>query len=391
VFANLRRPPKADDSPCAAGATTAMLERVPGRRRESNLEIDSLTHSSGEWLRGSGPDSDIVISSRIRLARNLAQFAFPNRADDDAKTQIEVMLRTHLDELRIGTKLSYVDVARLETLDRQFLVERQLISREHADAHGSRGVGIGDAENLSLMINEEDHLRMQVLRSGLALDECWTAINKLDDAVEEFVTYAFNDQLGYLTACPTNVGTGIRVSVMLHLPALVLSTEIKKVFGALQKISLAVRGLYGEGSQAMGDFYQISNQITLGKSEEQLINEIRDVVPNIISYERRVREELVKTDRQRLHDKVSRAYGTLKSAQSISSEETMHLLSSVRMGINLGLIDDLQIPTVNELFIYTQPAHLQKLRHEHLKSAERNVARATYLRQRLNGQRPSRN
>jgi protein arginine kinase len=364
---------------------------APGRRRKSNLEIDSLTHSSGEWLRGSGPDSDIVISSRIRLARNLAQFAFPNRADDDAKTQIEVMLRSHLDELRIGTKLSYVDVARLETLDRQFLVERQLISREHAEAHGSRGVGIGDAENLSLMINEEDHIRMQVLRSGLALDECWTAINKLDDAVEEFVTYAFNDQLGYLTACPTNVGTGIRVSVMLHLPALVLSTEIKKVFAALQKISLAVRGLYGEGSQAMGDFYQISNQITLGKSEEQLINEIRDVVPNIISYERRVREELVKTDRQRLHDKVSRAYGTLKSAQSISSEETMLLLSSVRMGINLGLIDDLQIPTVNELFIYTQPAHLQKLRHEHLKSAERNVARATYLRQRLNGQRPSRN
>ena len=190
-----------------------------------------------------------------------------------------------------------------------------MISREHAEAHGSRGVGIGDEENFSLMINEEDHLRMQVLRSGLALDECWTAINKLDDAVEEYVTYAFNDQLGYLTACPTNVGTGIRVSVMLHLPALVLTNEIKKVFQALQKISLAVRGLYGEGSQAMGDFYQISNQITLGKSEEQLINEIRDVVPNIISYERRVRDELVKNNRQGLHDKVSRAYGTLKNAQ----------------------------------------------------------------------------
>jgi protein arginine kinase len=375
-------------------ALNCAISREPGargRRRESNLDIDSLTHTSGEWLRGSGPDSDIVISSRIRLARNLAQFPFPNRADDDAKSRIEELLRTHLDQLRVGTKLSYVDVARLETLDRQFLVERQLISREHAEAHGSRGVGIGDEENVSLMINEEDHLRIQVLRSGLALDECWTAINKLDDAVEEYVTYAFSDQLGYLTACPTNVGTGIRVSVMLHLPALGLSGEIKKVFQALQKISLAVRGLYGEGSQAMGDFYQISNQITLGKNEEQLIDEIRDVVPNIISYERRVRDELVKKNRQELHDKVSRAYGTLKSAQSISSEETMILLSSVRMGINLGLIDDLQIPTVNELFIYTQPAHLQKLRHEHLKSAERNVARATYLRQRLNGQQPSRN
>jgi protein arginine kinase len=354
------------------------------------VDIDNLTQTSGEWLRGTGPESDIVISSRVRLARNLAQFPFPNRADDDAKTQIEEFLRSKIDQLRIGVKLSYVDVARLESLDRQFLVERQLISREHAEGHGSRGVGIGDKENLSLMINEEDHLRMQVLRSGFALDDCWAAINKLDDALEEHVTYAFNEQLGYLTACPTNVGTGIRVSVMLHLPALVLTKEIQKVFQALQKISLAVRGLYGEGSQAMGDFYQISNQITLGKSEEQLIGDIRDVVPNIISYERRVRDELVKTNRQGLHDQVSRAYGILKNAQTISSEETMHLLSSVRMGINLGLIDDLQIPTVNELFIYTQPAHLQKLRHEHLKSAERNVARATYLRQRLNGRRANR-
>jgi protein arginine kinase len=352
------------------------------------VDIDSLTHTSGEWLRGTGPESDIVISSRIRLARNLAPFPFPNRADDETKSQIEEALRSKIDQLRIDNKLSYVDVARLETLDRQFLVERQLISREHAESQGSRGVGIGDQENLSLMINEEDHLRMQVLRSGFALDDCWNAINALDDAVEDYVTYAFSDQLGYLTACPTNVGTGIRVSVMLHLPALVLTKEIQKVFQALQKINLAVRGLYGEGSQAMGDFYQISNQITLGKGEEQLINEIRDVVPNIISYERRVRDALVKENRQKLHDQVSRAYGILKNAQTISSEETMHLLSSVRMGINLGLIDDLQIPTVNELFIHTQPAHLQKLRREHLKSAERNVARASYLRQRLNGKRP---
>ena len=263
-----------------------------GEPRRSGVDIDTLTHTSGEWLRGTGPESDIVISSRIRLARNLAQFPFPNRADDDTKAQIEEILRSKLDQLRIDTKLSYVDVARLENLDRQFLVERQLISREHAEAHGSRGVGIGDEENLSLMINEEDHLRMQVLRSGFALDDCWNAINKLDDAVEEHVTYAFSEQLGYLTACPTNVGTGIRVSVMLHLPALVLNQEIKKVFQALQKINLAVRGLYGEGSQAMGDFYQISNQITLAKSEDQLINEIRDVVPNIISYERRVRDAL---------------------------------------------------------------------------------------------------
>ena len=354
------------------------------------MDLDSLTSTSGEWLRGDGPESDIVISSRIRLARNLAQFPFPNRADDAARGKIESLLRDKLHQLQVD-KLNYFDVSTLGTLDRQFLVERQLISREHAESHGSRGVGISGGENISLMINEEDHLRIQVLRSGFALDECWKQIDSIDDEIEAQVTYAFSSRLGYLTACPTNCGTGIRVSVMLHLPALVLTKEIQKVFQALQKISLAVRGLYGEGSQAMGDFYQISNQVTLGKSEEKLIKDLKDVVPNIISYERRVRNALVKEDRQRLHDQISRAYGTLKSAQTISSEETMHLLSSVRMGINLGLIDDLEIPTVNELFIHTQPAHLQKLRKEHLESAERNVARASYLRLRLGSNDSERN
>lgn len=355
------------------------------------MDLETLTHTSGEWLRGSGPDSDIVISSRIRLARNLAQFPFPNRADDSVRAEIESLLRSKLEHLSIGKPLDYVNVNSLAQLDRQFLVERQLISREHADSHGSRGVGISREENISLMINEEDHLRIQVLRSGYALDECWREIDRIDDAVESQVTYAFSERLGYLTACPTNVGTGIRVSVMLHLPALVITKEIQKVFQALQKISLAVRGLYGEGSQAMGDFYQISNQVTLGLSEQQIITKLKEVVPNIIGYERRVRNALVKENRQSLHDQVSRAYGILKNAMTISSEETMHLLSSVRMGINLGLIDDLEIPTVNELFIHTQPAHLQKLRREHLESAQRNAARASYLRQRLTHRENERN
>jgi len=355
------------------------------------VNLDTLTHTSGEWLRASGPESDIVISSRIRLARNLAQFPFLNRAEETVRCEIESLLRKKLESPGIGTRLNYVSVNSLETLDRQFLVERQLISREHAESHGSRGVGISGEENVSLMINEEDHLRIQVLRSGFALDDCWEEIDRIDDVLESEITYAFSEQLGYLTACPTNVGTGIRVSVMLHLPALVLTKEIQKVFQTLQKISLAVRGLYGEGSQAMGDFYQISNQVTLGKSEEQLIDNLKDVVPNIIAYERRVRNALVKDNRPSLHDQVSRAYGILQNAQTISSEETMHLLSSVRMGINLGLIDDLAIPTVNELFIHTQPAHLQKLKKEKLESAERNTARASYLRQRLSGREPERN
>lgn len=350
-----------------------------------SVDFDSLTRTSGEWLRAGGPESDIVISSRIRLARNLAQFPFPTRADDATREEIEALLCSRIDQLPIGNRLNYVNVNGLEKLDRQVLVERQLISREHAESHGSRGVSFSGEENVSLMINEEDHLRIQVLRSGFSLDECWREIDRIDDAIEEQVTYAFNDQLGYLTACPTNVGTGIRVSVMLHLPALVITKEVQKVFQALQKINLAVRGLYGEGSQAMGDFYQISNQVTLGRSEERIMADLKDVVPNIMDYERRVRGALIEKNRQSLHDQISRAYGILKNAHTISSEETMHLLSSVRLGINLGLIDDLEIPTVNELFIHTQPAHLQKLRREQLESSERNVARAAYLRQRLAG------
>ena len=355
------------------------------------MDLDALTQTSGEWLRGTGPDSDIVVSSRVRLARNLAKYPFTSRVDDGMRTEIEDLLREKVENLQLGARLSYVSVNSLQTLDRQFLVERQLISRELSDSHGSRGVGISDEENVSVMINEEDHLRIQVLHSGFALDACWDEINSIDDTLEDEITYAFSDKLGYLTACPTNVGTGIRVSVMLHLPGLVLTKEIQKVFQALQKINLAVRGLYGEGSQSMGDFYQISNQITLGKSEEQLIGELKDVVPRIVGYERRVRDELIKNNRENLHDQISRAYGILQNAQTISSEETMHLLSSVRMGINLGLIDDLEIPAVNELFIHTQPAHLQKLRNENLESSERNVARATFLRQRLSGRDNERN
>jgi protein arginine kinase len=221
------------------------------------------------------------------------------------------------------------------------------------------------------------------MHSGLDLETAWNRINRIDDLIEQKVTYAFHERLGYLTACPTNVGTGMRVSVMLHLPALVITKQIEKVFRSLQKISLAVRGLYGEGSQAMGDFYQISNQITLGRTEAELIGQVADVVPAIISYERKARDFLVRESQKDLHDRVSRAYGILCTAKTISSQETMDLLSSVRMGINLGLINDLEIPTVNKLFIHTQPAHLQKLRGIPLETADRNIERAHYLQRHL--------
>lgn len=347
------------------------------------MKLEDLAGRCGEWLRGSGPESDIVISSRIRLARNLADFPFVRQCDDKDRSAIQKTLCDAVEDEKELSDVSYVDVDGLPKVDRQFLVERQLISRELADGDGPRGVAINDGEKFSLMLNEEDHLRIQVMNSGLDLDTAWEQINRIDDLIEERVTYAFHDSLGYLTACPTNVGTGMRVSVMLHLPALVITRQIEKVFRSLQKISLAVRGLYGEGSQAMGDFYQISNQITLGRSEDELISQVAEVVPAMIDYERKAREFLVKESQKDLHDKVSRAYGTLCSAQTISSEETMMLLSSVRMGVNLGLIKDIEIPIINQLFIHTQPAHLQKLRGTELDTADRNIERARYLQQHL--------
>ena len=347
------------------------------------MNLDNLSQHSGEWLRGAGPESDIVISSRIRLARNLAAFPFTNRASPHQKAEIEALLRERVGKLDLEPALNYFHLPGLALLDRQFLVERQLISRELAAAEGPRGVAIGPQENVSLMINEEDHLRLQVMRSGLALDDAWSEIDRIDDLIEQKVSYAFSEEFGYLTACPTNVGTGMRASVMLHLPVLQITKHIEKVFRALQKINLAVRGLYGEGSRASGDFYQISNQVTLGKSETTILSEIRDVIPQIISYERQARNTMVRETRQALQDRVSRAYGTLCSATMMTSEETMDLLSSVRLGINLQLLDDISVATVNELFLHTQPAHLQKLMGASLDGEERNSVRARYLRTRL--------
>ena len=353
------------------------------------MELEDLAQNSGEWLRGSGPHSDIVISSRIRLARNLAEYPFISKASEGDRAAIEEMLRDRITSIDESSSegdpaMFYIDVSELERLDRQFLVERQLISREHAESDGARGVAVHDGEKFSVMVNEEDHLRIQVMQSGFDLEQAWQTVDRIDSAIEQHVTYSYSDRLGYLTACPTNVGTGLRVSVMLHLPALVITRQIEKVFRSLQKISLAVRGLYGEGSQAMGDFYQISNQVTLGRTEEDLIKQVADVVPVMMDYERQARDFLIRESQVTLHDRVSRAYGILRTAQTISSEETMHLLSSVRMGVNLGLIRDVEIPTVNKLFIHTQPAHLQKLRGVELDTADRNVERASYLRRHLN-------
>lgn len=348
------------------------------------MSPDQLLSRVGEWLRGTGPETDVVVSTRIRLARNLADYPFINRANHHQKSEIETRLREVVDGLPRSDKLSYLPVTTLNALDKQFLVERQLISREmNAVIEGPRGVAFDDRESISLMINEEDHLRLQVMRSGFALDDAWDAVDRIDDQIEAKVDYAWSEQFGYLTACPTNVGTGMRASTMLHLPALGLTRQIEKVFKAIQKINLVVRGLYGEGSRASGDFFQISNQVTLGKSEAASLTDLRELVTEIMRWERLARSSLLRETKQALQDRIARAAGTLQSATMMTSDETMELLSSVRLGIHLNLVEEMTPQLINELFLHTQPAHLQKLMGEALDGEARNAARAKYLRSRL--------
>jgi protein arginine kinase len=350
------------------------------------MKLGDLTNHAGEWLRGIGPMSEIVISSRIRLARNVGGVPFLSRASRQQKQMLETRIRDVLLGSQVAPQTLYVDLEKAPEVDRQLLVERHLISKQHAAAEGARGVAVGENETIAIMINEEDHLRIQVLRSGLQLDEAWEQINAIDDTLESKLDFAFHPRFGYLTACPTNVGTGIRVSVMLHLPALKLTGEIEKVFRAAKDMKLAVRGLYGEGTEATGDFYQISNQTTLGKSEEEIISDFRHlVIPKIIDYEHHARRTLLNDHTIALDDKVGRALGLLRSARLMASEETLFLLSHLRMGVHLGRVKDVDIRTLNELFLLTQPAHLQKLSGRKLEGDIRRAARADYIRQRLNG------
>jgi protein arginine kinase len=350
------------------------------------VKLSDLTTRAGEWLRGIGPMSEIVISSRMRLARNLAGYRFLTKMSRQQRQQVEGRVRETILSSNISPRTLYVDLENAPDVDRQLLVERHLISKQHAASEGARGVAIGDGESVSIMVNEEDHLRIQVLRSGLQLEEAWEQINGIDDALEGKLDFAFHSRFGYLTACPTNVGTGIRVSVMLHLPALKLTGEIEKVFRAAKDMRLAVRGLYGEGTEATGDFYQISNQTTLGKSEEEIISDFKHlVIPKIIDYEHHARRTLLNDKTVALDDKVFRALGTLRHARLITSEDTLSMLSHLRLGVNLGRIKDIDVRTINELFLLTQPAHLQKIQGKRLDGDVRRQARAEYIRARLNG------
>ena len=348
------------------------------------IDLTQICRNVGSWLTEIGPVSDIVISSRVRFARNIAGFHFYSQANSKQREEILQFAHDKLMSANLCSKLWYVTMADTSELERKLLTERHLISRELAEKEGARAVAWTHDESLAVMINEEDHLRIQVMANGLQLHKTFKRICEVDDLLERQIEYAFSSQYGYLTACPTNVGTGIRVSVMLHLPGLKMTQEIEKVFRAAKDMRLAVRGLYGEGSEPIGDFFQLSNQITLGKTEEEIIeNLVVHAVEPIVEYEKQARKKLMQEKQEALDDKIFRAMGILSNARLISSEEALYMLSYIRLGIHLGRIRGVEISTVNRLFLLSQPAHIQNLYQETYDASQRDRARAEYIRKSL--------
>jgi len=348
------------------------------------MQVNDLLNHTSEWLKGTGPNSDVVISSRIRLARNLDKLSFPQWA---TKVQAERALGAIIEAIpKVGylKGITIFKLAELDALDKQFLVERHLMSLEHAQKADFKGIAIDDGEIVAIMINEEDHIRMQVMQSGFNLLEARSIINRIDEGLSQELKYAFSPEWGYLTACPTNTGTGMRGSVMLHLPGLVMTRQIDRVLAAISKLSFTTRGLYGEGSQASGNFFQISNQVSLGLSEDDILGNINSVIRQIIEQENQARDIISAKNRAFLEDRINRSLGILKSAYIISSQETIELLSMVRLGSDLGLVKELDRSRINELFIITLPSHLQKIEGKKLSAEERDVKRAELIRKKLN-------
>lgn len=349
-----------------------------------------------EWLTGEGEASDVVLSSRVRLARNIAGVCFASKAGRAERQRSLETCRDQILMAGISERVVFEELHEAPPLKRALLVERHLISKQlskgrpgsKATGDDPRGVAFGvPDERLSVMVNEEDHIRIQSVRAGLALADAWRAADSVDDRLEAGLDYAFSKRFGYLTACPTNVGTGVRMSVMLHLPGLRLTGDIEKVKRAAGDMSLAVRGFYGEGSDVVGDLYQISNQTTLGKTEGAILGELeQQILPRVIEYERLARRELLAKRRVMLDDQVWRAWGILTHARLITTEEAMQALSLVRLGVMAGLIPPragLDSRSLNMLILLCQPAHLQRAFGRELDQEQRRVARASLLRQRL--------
>jgi protein arginine kinase len=347
------------------------------------MHILPILDTPAEVVPGGTPPGPIVLSTRIRLARNLRDFPFPGWAKEAQRREIFTRCAQAAQEAAPMKKAYVLDLATLDDLEKQVLVERHLISRELSGAAAGAGVIISRDQSMSVMINEEDHLRVQVMRPGFQFKRVWKMADGLDNGLEEKLDLAFSAELGYLTACPTNVGTGMRASAMLHLPGLVLSDLINQVIQAVNKIGLAVRGLYGEGTEAMGNLFQISNQTTLGEKEDEIIARLTKVIETIIEKEHDARQMLIQKKPDTLWDQIGRAYGVLTYAHAMTSKEALNLLSIMKLGVDLGAFPEERRFPVDELFIETQPAHLQKASQQKLNAEERDFLRAEIIRDRL--------
>ncbi|MFH1593672.1 MAG: protein arginine kinase [Candidatus Omnitrophota bacterium] len=351
------------------------------------MKLEDLLHKKSEWLKGTGPNSNIVISSRVRLARNIDGLSFFNWAQPNEKAKILDIIKSAATSSKFLKKSLFLGMKDLSEIDRQFLVERHLMSPEHVIEPEFKAIILDEEEIISIMVNEEDHLRIQILQSGFNIIEAWRMCDEIDTDLGEKIPYAFSPRWGHLTACPTNTGTGLRASVMLHLPALVMTNQIGKVFQAISKLGLTMRGFYGEGTEAIGNLFQVSNQVTLGHSENDLIDKIEGIVDKLVKREESTRKIIITKNRDEVIDKIWRAYGTLKSARIITSAETIKLLSVIRLGIDLGIVGEIDRPSINELFMLTQPAHLQKMEGKLLTADQRDYKRADIVREKLMGKK----
>lgn len=346
---------------------------------------DFLQTAMSQWMKNGGPEDDIVLSSRIRVARNIHDIPFPVLQTDTHANQVIEQIATALqtfDAPEMGS-FELLRCSEMTPLDSQVLVEKHLISRDLAGSGRHGAVALRKDEVASILVNEEDHLRIQCITPGLRLAEAWDVASAIDDALERSLTYAYHEQYGYLTACPTNVGTGIRASVMMHLPGLVLTGQINRMLAAVSQVGLTVRGIYGEGSDAHGNIFQVSNQMTLGESEEEIIGNLSSVVSQLMDHERKARKALMEENREALEDRVCRSFGILAYARRMDSKETLQRLSDVRLGIDMGIIKGVSAGILKELMVMTQPAFLQKYYRQELSAAERDVRRATLIRERL--------
>ncbi len=332
------------------------------------------------WTDATGSESGIVLSSRIRLARNLTGHPFTYRANPDERAQIFEQIRDSIRKARGMKRARVIRLDRTSSLDRQFLLERHLISPDLAKARGPRGVAIGNRELLSVMINEEDHMRIQGVFPGFELMKAWNGVDRLDEDLSVDLEIAFSPRWGYLTTCPTNTGTGLRASVLIHLPGLALTKQIGKVLRGISQVGLAIRGMFGEGTEVMGNFFQVSNQTTLGLSEEEVLEKLTRVTRQIIDHERSASDVLMKNARLQVEDKVYRAYGILKHCRVISSQEVIGLVSALRFGQRIGLLKRLDNRMVNRLMLYTLPGHLQRESGGKLEQGERDYRRAEMVR-----------